>query len=254
MKKQSVLLMLLAVLFTASVTTSCSKSKDKPKDDEEQPGGGNNNPNLSKYLKGSDYYLISLDETSKKNIESKVKKDYRTDDVNTHLYVWDNTYVGGSASGPNAFGEVEGWISLVVNNPDWSGCGFANDGSIDFTGLTNDHVLHFAMKSKDQSSHQILLYDKNNSAAAKFTIGAAGNAIDGINPSNNLTVDGVANQSNFARDGEWHHIEIPLSTIKLQGVKYNSAITSDNMLAILSGGGIGKTLDIDGIFFYKPAK
>lgn len=254
MKKQSVLLMLLAVLFTASVTTSCSKSKDKPKDEDEQPGG-NNNPNLSKYLQGSDYYLISLDETSKKNIESKVKKDYRTDDVNTHLYIWaaGETYTAGTSSGPNAFGEVEGWTSLIVAAPaGWSGLGFQNSGSIDFTGLTDSHVLHFAMKSKDQASHQIILYDKNASAAAKFTIGAAGNAIDGINPSNNLTVDGVANQSNFARDGEWHHIEIPFSTIKLQGVKYTSVITDDNMMAILSGGTPGVTLDIDGIFFYKP--
>lgn len=260
MKKQSLLILFVSILFLGVSVTSCKKSNDTKKQEEEQ-NDDNNDPTLSTYLQGSDYYLITLDETSKTNIASRVKQDYRTDDVTRHLYIWPGdpgTYLPGTSSGPNAFGEIEGWTSLVVSNIGWSGFGFQNDETFDFTGLTDDHVLHFAMKSTDTRSHQIILYDKNanggTGATAKFTIGAAGNDIDGINPQNNLTINGVANQSNFTRDGEWHHIEIPLATIKAQGIRYTSAITNDNMLAILSGGVEGTTLDIDGIFFYKPKK
>lgn len=244
MRKQSVLLMLLAVLFTASVTTSCKKSSSAPAD-EEQPGGGGGttNPNLSKYLKGSDYYLITLDATSEKNIHAKVKKDYRTDNTNMFLYVWPDgtSYAAGTSSGPNSFGEVEGWTSLVVANLGWSGAGFSPSTTYkwDLSGLTDSHVLHFAIKSKDNASHQLILYSGTNTA--KFTFGTT--AIDGINP-----------YGDFTRNGEWQHFEIPYSAIKNQGIRYAAGGHSENILAVLSGGVAGTTLDIDGVFFYVPAK
>jgi len=240
MRKQSLLLMLLAVLFTASVTTSCKKSSSEPKKDDET-GGGTTNPNLSKYLKGSDYYLITLDAASEKNIHAKVKKDYRTDDKNMFLYVWDNTYSAGTSTGPNSFGEVEGWTSLVVNAAGWSGCGFAPAQTFkpDLSALTDDFVLHFAMKSKDNATHQVLLYDGTNTA--KITIGAT--AFEGVTP-----------YSNFTRNGEWHHFEIPFSYIKNQGIRYPAGGFNANIIAILSGPTAGTVLDVDGIFFYKPAK
>ncbi|WP_199117643.1 hypothetical protein [Pedobacter sp. ASV28] len=243
MKKQSVLLMLLAVLFTASVTTSCKKSSDSPKEEEEKPGTGN--PNLSRYLKGSDYYLITLDASSEKNIHSKVKKDYRTDDVNSFLYVWDNTYLAGSSSGPNSFGEVEGWTSLVVNNIGWSGCGFVTATTIkaDLSGVTDQHVLHFAMKGKDNASHMIILNDGTKDV--KIVIGATPFVDNGVN---------YQPYKNFTRNGEWQHIEVPMSYLKDQGLRYTSAGFNANIVAILSGGTAGTTLDIDGIFFYKPAQ
>ncbi len=243
MRKQSVLLMLLAVLFTASVTTSCKKNSDGPADEEQPGGGGTTNPNLSKYLKGSDYYLVTLDATSEKAIHTKVKKDYRTDDTNMFLYVWPDgtSYSAGTSSGPNAFGEVEAWTSLVVANLGWSGGGFAPSPTYkwDLSGLTDNHVLHFAIKSKDNASHQVILYSGTNTA--KFTIGAT--AIDGVNP-----------YGNFTRNGEWQHFEIPYSAIKNQGIRYTVGGNSENILAVLSGGVAGTTLDIDGIFFYVPAK
>lgn len=240
MKKQSLLLMLLAVLFTATVTTSCSKKDDAAKDDDEQPGGGTTNPNLSKYLKGSDYYLVTLDATSEKNIHAKVKKDYRTDDSNMFLYVWENTYAAGASSGPNSFGEVEAWTSLVVNSVGWSGCGFAPSTTFkpDLSALTDKHVLHFAMKSKTNASYQILLYDGVNTA--KITIGAT-------------AFEGVAPFGNFTRNGEWHHFEIPMSYLKGQGLRYPAGGFNANVVAILSGPTAGTTLDIDGVFFYVPA-
>ena len=245
MKKQNLLLLFLSVFFVSVMVTSCGKDSD-PKPKEEEPDG-DGDETLSPYLQGSDYYLITLDETSKTKIASKVKKDYRVDDANMFLYVWDGTYGPGTSTGPNSFGEVEGWTSLVVANNDWSGCGFATLNNTEtgqkfyanLSGVSDDHVLHFAMKSKDQTTHQIIL-NGNNESVVKLTIGTE-------------AFDGVAPYKNFTRDGEWHHIEVPVSYLKDQGLKYTGDMNT-NLVAILSGGGIGKTLDIDGIFFYKPKK
>lgn len=241
MKKQTLLLLFVSMLFVGFTTSSCSKKGDDvTKEEEEEDGGGN--ANISKYLKGSDYYLLTLDASSEKNIgAAKIKGDYRTDDLNMFLYVWDGTYGAGSSSGPNSFGEVEGWTSLVVNTIGWSGCGFSPAPSkfVNLSGVTSQHKLHFAMKSKDNATHQILLYD--GVRTVKVTIGAT--AFEGVQP-----------YTNFTRDGEWHHIEIPMTYLEDLGLRYTApGFNSGNALAILSGPVAGTTLDIDGVFFYKPA-
>ncbi len=248
MKKQSVLLMLLAVLFTASITTSCKKKDNKPKDDEEQPGGGNggggNTANTG--LNGSDYYLLALDPTTEAKIHSKVTKDYRVDEANRFLFVWDNTYIAGTPSGPNAFGVVESWISLAVNNgTTWSGLGSSPDGksTIDLSSVTDSHVLHFAMKSKNNATHVIGLSDGANEA--KIAIGTSA-FLD-----NTTTIQPY---TDFKRDGEWHHIEIPISEFTKKGLKYRAGgFSTGNIFLVLSGGVAGTTLDIDGVFIYKKA-
>ena len=95
------------------------------------------------------------------------------------------------------------------------------------------------MKSKDNATHQILLFDGTNTT--KITIGAT-------------AFDGDAPYKNFTRDGEWHEIEIPMSVLKNKGLRYTSSgFNSGNLFAMLSGPVTGTTLDIDEIFFYKPA-
>lgn len=242
MKKQTLSLFLIAALFVAFTTTSCSKKDDTKKEETEEPGGEEpGGATTAAALKGSDYYLIALDETSGGKIKSKIKGDFRTDDLNMFLYVWENTYSAGSSSGPNSFGEVEGWTSLVVGSVGWSGCGYspAATNTVKLDALTDDFVLRFAMKSKDNASHQIGLFDGTNTA--KITIGAT-------------AFEGDAPYKNFARDGEWHEFEIPMSVLKDKGLRYTSAgFNSGNLFSILSGPVAGTTLDIDGIFFYKPA-
>ncbi len=242
MKKQKLSLFLMAILFIAFTTTSCSKKDDTTKEETEEPGDGDGTGGTtSASLKGSDYYLIALDATTEKKIASKIKGDFRTDDLNMFLYIWESTYSAGSSVGPNSFGEVEGWTSLVVNSVGWSGCGFspASTKTIKLDALTDDYKLRFAMKSKDNATHQILLFDGTNTA--KITIGAS-------------DFEGVAPYTNFTRDGEWHEIEIPVSVLKDKGLRYTSAgFNSGNLLAVLSGPVAGTKLDIDGIFFYKPA-
>ena len=56
--------------------------------------------------------------------------------------------------------------------------------------------------------------------------------------------------ADFARDGAWHLIEIPMSTFFDLGLAYTQP-TSGNVVAFLSGGTTGTKLEVDAIFFYK---
>lgn len=248
MKKNTFILLFAALLIGGF--TACKKSSSSP--EEEDPdgngnGGGNNKTAV--YLEGSDYYLIAMDETTKDKINAKVNKDYRSDENLIKLNIWPGTgdsYTAGSPSGPNSFGEVQPWVSLVVNAPaGWSGFGFSPEATtVDFSGVTNDHVLHFAIKSKDDATHIIALTD--GSGEYRVAIGASG-----FNDNGNITPA----YTNFTRDGEWHHIEIPMSVFISKGLTYRSGgFTGGNIFYALSGSAKGVTLDLDAIFIYKPKK
>jgi hypothetical protein len=233
MKKKTLMLLLVTILFAGAITTtSCSKDSDPKKDeqnDDDEDDDDDNNPNLAAYLQGSDYFLIALDETTKAKISSKVTADYRVDEANRFLYVWENTYVAGAPSGPNAFGEVDAWISLAVaSGMTWSGFGISPGGAstVDLSKVTPQHTLHFAMKSRGNATHMVGLGDGTNNF--RLAIGAA------------PFVDGTTSfqpYKNFTRDGEWHHIEIPMSEFMGTG-KLNfrtGGFTTDNLFSVLSG-------------------
>lgn len=204
-------------------------------------------------LKGSDYYLIFLDGTTYNSISSKVVADYRTDDYNSHLWIWENTYAAGTCTGPNSFGEIEGWISLNVTNVGWSGAGFCcyNAAALSklaaVTASPADYVFHISMKSQDAATHEIVLYsDGGGEAKAQ------------------LDVNGLYG---FARDGEWYEIEIPMTHFTNQGLLWTpnlgaGAVPGDNVATAPTGGhnvmailsGASGAVNLDACFIYKPAK
>ena len=254
MKKQPLLLFFIAALFVAFTTTSCSKKDDTKKDDTENPGDGDGEEpaDLSPYLKGSNYYLITLDETSAGHIKSKIVKDYRPGegpDGTSVIDIWPGgeTYSAGSASGPNAFGEVEGWLSLVVTGfQGWSGGGVNHTAApfLDLSGVKDDYTFHIAMKSKDNATHRLIFYPTDGDGKeVAISIGSK--------PYGDETTQPVAD---FARDGEWHHIEIPAKTLFDLGLRYTAATKAGYVFGFQSGGVEGTTFDIDGVFFYKKAK
>lgn len=197
-------------------------------------------------LKGSDYYIIQLDETSYGLIEDKVAEDFRPDDVNKFLYVWDATFEGVASNGLNFYGLAEDWISLVVMNVGWSGAGYnikAGYGDIDMTNLydnPDDYVFHIAVKSA-QSNTSYLFRFNDGTSEANVVIGSV--PIEGFNP-----------YMDFTRDNEWHEIEIPVTYLKQLGVFYDQPFSDLNVLAFLAGGVQGTTLDMDAVFFYKKAE
>lgn len=200
-------------------------------------------------LQGSDYYVIQLDGNTYSVIEDKVAADLRVDDATKFLYIWDNTFSAGTSSGLNFFGQSESWVSLVVGSVGWSGAGFflsADYGTVDMTDLyanPNDYVLHIGMKSTQESTNYLFILTDGTSTA-NVCIGPSA-----------YTDNGVSYQpyADFTRDGEWHEIEIPISYLNGLGLYYNNAFSAQNIFAFLAGGTSGTTLEMDGIFFYKPA-
>ncbi|WP_052444422.1 Ig-like domain-containing protein [Flammeovirga sp. OC4] len=198
-------------------------------------------------LQGEDYYVISLDETAFKTIESKVTYDLRVDDVDKNFYIWDGTFVGGQPQGNNYFDLEEGWMSLVVGSAGWSGAGYnvgSGFGTVDMTPLFNapeDYYFHIAMKSSSSSTVYTLIF-ADGISEAKVVLGAGP---DG---------DGVAPYGDFERNGEWQEVSIPLTHFHEQGVFYNQPVSDVNIFAFLAGGNTGDTIDVDAIFFYKKKK
>jgi len=215
------------------------------------------NTDYSKSLKGSNYYVIAMDATTFTSIQSKVVADFRPDDVTKFLYVWENTYSAGTSTGPNFYGEVEAWTSLVVGSVGWSGAGFnVKDATLldklsDVATNPDGYYLHIGIKSKNSATHLIAL---DGSPITNTTTATSGKVAIGSTPfvDNGNTYAAVAD---FKRDGEWHEIEIPMSTFFQLGLKYVSGTNSAgaNVLWFLSGGTAGTTFDIDAVFIYKKA-
>lgn len=196
-------------------------------------------------LKGSDYYIIQIDEQSAGVIEDKITLDFRPDEDVKNLYVWPDgtSFVAGTPTGTNSYGLAEGWVSLVVASLGWSGAGYnvaAGFGSIDMTNLYNnpeDYVFHVALKSSQTGTGYTFIFS-DGTAEAKVVVGPA--AMEGVEP-----------YTDFPRDGEWHEIEIPVTELNNLGVFYNSAFSDVNILSFLAGGVAGTTFDMDAAFFYK---
>jgi len=201
--------------------------------------------NFTASLTGTEYYPIIMDGVTAAALGSKIKGDFRPDEATKFLYVWDNTYSAGTATGPNFYGEVEGWVSLIVGSVGWSGAGFnsadaaLNDKLAAITANPDKYYLHIGIKSKDNAVH---LFGLDGQSNVKFAIGATGFNDNGvITPS----------LGDFTRDGEWHEIEIPMATLKTNGLLYSVGMGTKNILWFLSGGVAGRTLDLDAVFIYK---
>ena len=202
---------------------------------------------LSTIQNAKDVVIIGVSEGVHSAFEQlgTIKADYSVDDVTNFLYVWENTYVGGTSSGMNSVGLPEGWFSFVVQNVGWSGCGFAAAApGKDMTVLTDEHILHIAFKSSDNATHVLGVGE------SKMAIG------DAAFPDNGATIPVLAN---FPRDGKWYNFDIPMSVLKNYVVgdvmfKDNVQQYTGNAIWFLSGGVAGTTLDFDQVFFYKPGE
>lgn len=201
--------------------------------------------NFKHSLQGSAYYPIILDTISAKAINGKIVADLRADEATKFLYVWSETFNAGTCSGPNAYGEVENWTSLVVANVGWSGAGLAvKDGAlldlmVDITTHPELYYFHMVIRSRAQT---VYLFALDGQSSAKFSIGATG-----FNDNGTIT-PAIAD---FTRDGEWHEIEIPMTTLKERGLLYSAGMGEKNVFWFLAGGVAGTTVDLDAVFIYK---
>jgi hypothetical protein len=196
-------------------------------------------------LEGSNYYVFSLDGTTATTLGDKIVADFRANEETTFLYVW-NGLEGGTSSGPNFYGEVEDWVNFVISDEvTWSGAGwFCNDESltdllVDVYTYPEEYYFHMGIKSTDDTNFRMQLGGQTN---AYFCLGDE-DYVDGT-----TTYTAV---SNFTRDGEWHEIEIPMTTFIDMGLVYTTSMGEINVFVILPGSVAGVNINLDAMFIYK---
>lgn len=200
---------------------------------------------------GDNYYLISMDDSDAAKISSRVVADFRPNNSTNILYIWDNTYSPGTCTGLNSFGtENANWISLIVNSVNWSGAGLncKNTASLNkLAAITADpanYYLHLAIKSNDNATH---LFGIEGQTFVRFAVGSTSFNDNGI------IVPAI---TDFPRDGAWHTIEIPMTTLKQMGLLYSAnnptySTFGINIFWFLSGGVPGVKLELDAVFIYE---
>ena len=117
-------------------------------------------------LKGSQVWPIALDGTTADANASKIVADFRPNDVDQFLYVWQDgaVYEAGEGKGLNFHGNTDGYTALKVTNLGWAGAGFCltADGNgwqaaealrAAIVANPDQYFLHMAMKSTDNYSH-----------------------------------------------------------------------------------------------------
>lgn len=204
-------------------------------------GGG------SAQLKGSQIWPIALDGTTADANASKIVADFRPNDVDQFLYVWEDgkVYEEGEGKGLNFYGNTDGYTALKVTNLGWAGAGFcltdkgtgwqaAEALRAAIVASPDDYFLHLAIKSTDNYSHCFYMF---GSEATKFVIGSKS------------VYDGPV-YNDFTRDGSWAEFDIPMST-------YASALANItcaagvNVFVALTEGVQGAELNLDAVYFYK---
>ncbi len=246
MKKFIAMAAIAAMLFACGEKPDDSGTPNPDEGKTENPSNGGNSSYAC--LNGSNYYPIVMDAVTYETIKGRVVADLRVDDTTIWLWIWENTYVAGTSTGPNYFGEVEGWVALQVGTVSWSGAGFCCydpaklSKLADVTANPADYVLHLAMKSQDNATHEIVLYS-DGGAEAKIAIDVTG-------------------AYGYPRDGEWYAIEVPMTVFTNNGLLWTANLGAGanpttqegghNVMAVLSGA--SGALNLDACFIYKPAK
>jgi len=198
-------------------------------------------------LKGSQVWPIALDGTTADANKSKIVADFRPNDVDQFLYVWEEgkVYEAGEGKGLNFYGNTDGYTALKVTNLGWAGAGFcltekgngwqgAEALRAAIVANPDDYFLHLAIKSTDNYAHCFYMF---GSEATKFVLGSKS------------VYDGPV-YKDFTRDGSWQEFDIPMAA-------YASALASTtctagvNVFVVLSEGVQGAELNMDAVYFYK---
>ena len=210
-------------------------------------GGGEEIHHVS--LEGTDYFVFQMGGQAAEQIADRIVADFRPNDNDKNLWVWESTYNAGETSGKNFYGEAEGWVALQVTSVGWSGCAYACDDLAELNKLSaimdapEEYTLHLAMKSTDNASH--LLFLDGTSGSGKVCIGSAAFVDNGTT---------YQPYTNFTRNGDWGEIEIPMSYLINQGLVYgNNNPKGLNVFGFLSGAQTGTMLQFDAAFIYKKA-
>lgn len=198
-------------------------------------------------LKGVQVWPIALDGTTSEANASKIVADFRPNDVDQFLYVWENgtVYEAGEGKGLNFYGNTDGYTALKVTNLGWAGAGFCltENGTgwqaaealrAAIVASPDDYFLHLAMKSTDNYAHCFYMF---GSEATKFVIGSKS------------VYDGPV-YKDFTRDGSWAEFDIPMSAYA-SALANTTCVAGVNVFVVLTEGVQGAELNMDAVYFYK---
>ncbi|GHT34383.1 hypothetical protein FACS189434_10470 [Bacteroidia bacterium] len=219
---------------------------------------GTIDPTLPPTLQGSEYFVFFLDAISEAKIHDRVIEYLGPDEVTKFLYVWDDTFGFNEPSGPNFYDEVEGWTSVYVKNPDWSGAGVAlATEAAPYTTLKritdnpDDYYFHMAIKGGATATNSAFF----SLGAQKKTDGSGKNVEATFAIGNDFDDNGTIIRSiaAYPKDNEWHEVEVPFSKIIELNPNffYAASVGDTGLFSFLAGGGVGKTLEFDAVFIYK---
>lgn len=150
--------------------------------------------------------------------ESGYSELVEINDLDTHYYIYSDTYT----QGVDTQDVVEGRESTIIehSNVGWFGGGITWDSGRDLSDWT---TLYVSMRSSDAGFADIALH-----------------LVGGVE----ATVDLV--DYGWTPDGQWHHLSVPLADLEAGGANL-TAVTGPFVL-IGAGGADGDTLKIDNLY------
>ena len=190
------------------------------------------------------YYVIDLDATTKaQNLSESQIVDCGPNGSSHNLYPWDGTVDFKSTTDANSYGVNEPYMSAVQTDKGWFGLGYNVGGStqpLNLSGINDYYYLHFAVKSTYTGP---ILFTVTDAA------GKSGNIVLGKEAYHDHAPLG-----DFARDGKWHHVDVPVHLLNMNdGVNFTRSTNfTGNIFSILMGGQQGSTIDYDAVFFHGP--
>ncbi|MGF7140107.1 family 16 glycosylhydrolase [Roseimarinus sediminis] len=144
-----------------------------------------------------------------------------TDNVNGHLYNWENTVTFNKQ-----FSAYDGEDVLSFRSSGaaaWWGFGFFSTQALNFKNYA-EGTLHLALRTSSSQNFTLAIQGANNTSGEVIF-------------SNNNDPYG------FKRDGKWHRVSIPMSTLTAQGLDLSAC----GNIFTMSGGTIGD-LAVDDIY------
>ncbi|MBR4623931.1 MAG: hypothetical protein IKO56_00170 [Alphaproteobacteria bacterium] len=270
----SVVLMATAIFASSAVLTSCSKDDnndsnapveqpvDESNDDKDGDKGGTTdiieNPkgggevdvdkpvvkadySTVKCLNGSDYYVICLNPQAYSYLEknNKVAGYLGVDDVNTALYIWENTFTFGSLSGNDCFGFAsDGGQTAVGPKDGWCGGGWCRLTAFDFSKIDASYTLHISIRSNKDSDDWYMAFASPSLNDKEFKI-------------TKESEDDNGNAFNLNTNGKWKEFEFSVGDMIDAGVDFINFEATKGINFPAFGGFVGATVDIDAIFIYK---
>ena len=206
-------------------------------------------------LNGSAYYVFFLQAGATEYLGNKVIYNFGPNDNagqgSRWLYVWENTFTGGTGVGTDPFDQAEGWTALVQGSVGWAGMGLCvaiNDANnTSGEGAAEDLAALDAIRNNitDYDAWYLAVALKNATPGAGYEFKLIGSNVDGTESgSGAITIAPAAT-------GEWVYKEYKLSDIAgLEFGPFNN--NGSNIMTIVASPYMtGTQIDLGYAFLYK---